>query len=104
MTIWDSICHLQWFKYTLTILFLNKNDLFEKKIPHSDIKNFFLDFDGRDYFKHCFSKLATKAGRHKEREIYIHITTANDTAMLWVVMAAVEGIILQSSLTNATLL
>ena len=62
MTIWDSICHSQWFKQTsivrpfslsnsshqadfmscrVQILFLNKNDLFEKKIPTSDIKNFF---------------------------------------------------------------
>ncbi|PBK60560.1 guanine nucleotide binding protein, alpha subunit [Armillaria solidipes] len=112
MTIWDSICHSQWFKYTSIILFLNKNDLFEKKIPHSDIKNFFPDFDGepgdvragRNYFKRRFSKLATKAGRQKEREIYVHITTATDTAMLRVVMAAVEGIVVRSSLTNATLL
>ncbi|PBK68546.1 heterotrimeric G-protein alpha subunit, GPA2-like protein [Armillaria solidipes] len=111
MTIWDSICHSQWFKYTSIILFLNKNDLFEKKIPHSDIKNFFPDFDGepgdvragRDYFKRRFSKLATKAGRHKEREIYIHITTATDTAMLRVVMAAVEGSILSSNIRAALL-
>jgi hypothetical protein len=60
MTIWDSICHSQWFKSTsivsrlvvltlasgrrltvFKILFLNKNDLFEKKIPNSNIKNFF---------------------------------------------------------------
>ncbi|PPQ73266.1 hypothetical protein CVT26_015224 [Gymnopilus dilepis] len=79
MTIWDSICHSQWFKQTSIILFLNKNDLFEKKIPTSDIKNFFPDFDGepgdiragRDYFKRRFARLAQKAGRSKEREIYI---------------------------------
>ena len=62
MTIWDSICHSQWFKQTSIvnhllayfknyeslindpsdqILFLNKNDLFERKIPTSDIKSFF---------------------------------------------------------------
>ncbi|KAL1667944.1 heterotrimeric G protein alpha subunit 4 [Schizophyllum commune] len=99
MTIWDSICHSQWFKQTSIILFLNKNDLFQRKIPHSDIKNFFPDYEGepgdvragRDYFKKRFAKLAQKAGRNKEREIYIHITTATDTAMLRVVMAAVEG-------------
>ncbi|KAF5339343.1 hypothetical protein D9611_009809 [Ephemerocybe angulata] len=98
MTIWDSICHSQWFKQTSIILFLNKNDLFEQKIPTSDIKNFFPDFDGesgdvragREYFKKRFAKLAQKAGRSKDREIYIHITTATDTAMLRVVMAAVE--------------
>ncbi|CDO70956.1 hypothetical protein BN946_scf184829.g65 [Trametes cinnabarina] len=79
------------------ILFLNKNDLFEKKVQHSDIKNFFPDFDGepgdakagREYFRKRFARLAQKANA-KEREIYIHVTTATDTAMLRVVMAAVE--------------
>jgi hypothetical protein len=64
---------------------------------------------GRDYFRKRFSRLAQKAGRSKEREIYIQyvrlrarlpflsycftasVTTATDTAMLRVVMAAVEG-------------
>ncbi|KAH9927424.1 heterotrimeric G protein alpha subunit 4 [Epithele typhae] len=98
MTIWDSICHSQWFKQTSIILFLNKNDLFEKKVQHSNIKNFFPDFDGeagdakmgREYFKKRFARLAQKANA-KEREIYIHTTTATDTAMLRVIMAAVEG-------------
>lgn len=112
MTIWDSVCHSQWFKQTSIILFLNKNDLFEKRVPVSDIKNFFPDYDGepgdiragRDYFKRRFAKLAQKAGRSKEREIYIHITTATDTAMLRVVMAAVEDTILRSNLAIAALI
>lgn len=112
MTIWDSICHSQWFKQTSIILFLNKNDLFEKKIPTSDIKNFFPDFEGeagdvkagKEYFKRRFAKLAQKAGRSKEREIYIHITTATDTVMLRVVMAAVEDIVLRSNLEIAALI
>ena len=59
MTIWDSICHSQWFKQTSIvrlhfsfvasthspsfsqILFLNKEDLFDQRIKHSDVKNFF---------------------------------------------------------------
>jgi len=111
MTIWDSICHSQWFKQTSIILFLNKNDLFENKIPHSDIKSFFPDYDGepgdvragREYFKKRFARLAQKAGRSNEREIYIHITTATDTAMLRVVMAAVEDAIISKNL-RATLM
>ncbi|KAJ7609486.1 heterotrimeric G-protein alpha subunit, GPA2-like protein [Roridomyces roridus] len=102
MTIWDSICHSQWFKQTSIILFLNKNDLFEKKIMTSDIRNFFPDFDGethsahagREYFKKRFGRLAQKAGRAKEREIYIHITTATDTENLRVIMAAIRNIML----------
>jgi guanine nucleotide-binding protein subunit alpha len=112
MTIWDSICHSQWFKQTSIILFLNKNDLFENKIKNSNIKNFFPDYDGepgdiragRDYFKKRFARLAQKAGRSKEREIYIHITTATDTDMLRVVMAAVEDIVLRANLENAALI
>ncbi|EPS99657.1 hypothetical protein FOMPIDRAFT_1024123 [Fomitopsis schrenkii] len=111
MTIWDSICHSQWFKNTSIILFLNKNDLFEKKVLHSDIRNFFPDYDGptadpaagRDYFKKRFARLAQKANQ-KEREVYIHTTTATDTEMLRVVMAAVEGIILRQSLQTAALI
>ena len=117
MTIWDSICHSQWFKQTsivriyclrneafvLThqiclpqILFLNKEDLFDQRIKHSDVKNFFpvrsiaailcaavhslcaQDYDGepgdaeagKSYFKKRFARLAQKANQ-KEREIYI---------------------------------
>jgi guanine nucleotide-binding protein subunit alpha len=111
MTIWDSICHSQWFKQTSIILFLNKNDLFERKIATSDIKSFFPDFDGesgdakagRDYFKRRFAKLAQKAGRSKEREIYIHITTATDTALLRVVMAAVEDSIVSKNIRSVML-
>ncbi|PCH33175.1 heterotrimeric G-protein alpha subunit GPA2-like protein [Wolfiporia cocos MD-104 SS10] len=110
MTIWDSICHSQWFKQTSIILFLNKNDLFEKKVEHSDIKNFFPDYDGesgdaragRDYFKKRFARLAQKANQ-KEREVYIHITTATDTAMLRVVMAAVEGTIISNNIRDIML-
>ncbi|KAJ7826310.1 heterotrimeric G-protein alpha subunit, GPA2-like protein [Mycena olivaceomarginata] len=112
MTIWDSICHSQWFKQTSIILFLNKNDLFEKKIKTSDIKSFFPDFDGepgsalagRDYFKRRFGRLAQKAGRAKEREIYIHITTATDTELLRVIMAAVEGASIVSKNIRAIML
>jgi hypothetical protein len=45
---------------------------------------------GREYFKKRFGRLAQKAGRSKEREVYIHTTTATDTQMLKMVMSAVE--------------
>jgi len=111
MAIWDSICRSQWFKLTSIILFLNKDDLFQAKVLHSDIKTYFPDFDGgpgdassgREYFKKRFARLAQKAGRSKEREIYIHITTATDTQLLRVVMAAVEDIVLGQNLEVAAL-
>lgn len=111
MTIWDSICHSQWFKQTSIILFLNKDDLFQKKILNSNIKNFFPDYEGeagdakagRDYFRRRFTRLAHKAGRSKEREIYIHVTTATDTEMLRVVMAAVEDAVISKNIREIML-
>lgn len=111
MTIWDSICHSQWFKQTSIILFLNKDDLFQKKIVNSEIKNFFPDYEGeagdakagRDYFRRRFTRLAHKAGRSKEREIYIHVTTATDTEMLRVVMAAVEDAVISKNIREIML-
>ncbi|TDL22342.1 guanine nucleotide-binding protein alpha-2 subunit [Rickenella mellea] len=113
MTIWDSICHSQWFNKTSIILFLNKDDIFRKKILHSDIKTHFPDYEGepgnaeegRQYFKSRFTKLSRKSGQARERELYVHFTNATDTALLRVVMAAVEGsIALRANLTKAALI
>ncbi|KAG6826267.1 hypothetical protein H0H92_000505 [Tricholoma furcatifolium] len=97
MMLWSSICQTPWFKSTSLvctylpcgpdvlstilrkILFLNKSDLFEEKIPSSDIKTFFPDFDGpprdaragEDYFKRKFAKIAQTENQLKTREIYI---------------------------------
>lgn len=106
MAIWDSICHSQWFKTTSLILFLNKTDIFERKVKSSPIKNFFPDYEGatgdvdegKTYFKRRFLKLSAKSNRQKEREIYTHFTNATDTALLRVVMAAVEDIIITQNL------
>jgi guanine nucleotide-binding protein subunit alpha len=112
MAIWDSICHSQWFKQTSIILFLNKTDLFEKKVKKSPIKNIFPDYDGepgsvsqgKDYFRKRFTRLSAKSGRPREREIYVHYTNATDTALLRVVMAAVEDIALRHDLNDAVLI
>ena len=124
MTIWDSICHSQWFKqtsivrcslpslslsepfspiyrfcsWTRTIFSSGRSPLPISRRPsqwvmpsssplptHPSLHTLILTFRalkdyegesgdvraGRDYFKRRFAKLAQKAGRSKEREIYI---------------------------------
>ncbi|KAL0950557.1 hypothetical protein HGRIS_007361 [Hohenbuehelia grisea] len=98
MTIWDSICHSQWFKRTTLILFMNKYDLFERKIRSSSIKRYFPDYTGDDdpkvgcrYFTKRFMDLAKKDRRlARERHTFVHTTTATNTTALKVVMRAVE--------------
>lgn len=111
MTIWDAICHSQWFKRTSIILFLNKFDLFERKLPSSDIRNYFPDYEGDpgdvkaglEYFMRRFSRLAQKAGKSRDREIYMHVTTATDTDNLRVIMAAVQDTILTNNIKRIML-
>ncbi|KLO17557.1 guanine nucleotide-binding protein alpha-2 subunit [Schizopora paradoxa] len=112
MTIWDSICHSQWFRNTSIILFLNKDDIFKEKIAHSNIKTHFPDYEGepgnvqegREYFRQRFTKLSRKSsGQAREREIYVHFTNATDTALLRVVMAAVEGTIISNNIRKILL-
>ncbi|GHJ90044.1 hypothetical protein NliqN6_6446 [Naganishia liquefaciens] len=81
-----------------SILFLNKDDVFRQQLedPNSQIADYFPDFNGptgpagyeagREYFKAQFVGL----NRSSSKEVYTHFTNATDTAMLKVVMAAVQ--------------
>ncbi|KAJ7217524.1 guanine nucleotide binding protein, alpha subunit [Mycena rebaudengoi] len=110
MTMWDSICNSQWFKYTSIMLLLTKYDIFQKKIKTSEIRTFFPDFEGesgnaaqgRDYFKKRFMSLVPKDGRPKHREIYIHVMT--DTDFLRLLMLVNEEIIMRLYLKTMKLI
>ena len=49
MKLFDSICNNKWFTETSIILFLNKKDLFEKKITKSPLTICFPDYTGRPF-------------------------------------------------------
>lgn len=46
LTIFDSICNSKWFLQTSIILFLNKIDLFKKKLPASPLNQYFPEYTG----------------------------------------------------------
>ena len=68
MALWDQISHSEWFTDTSLILFLNKNDIFAKKIKQWPLRDTYPDYDGknddveaaRSYFKKRFVRLAMK--------------------------------------------
>jgi len=47
LTLFDSICNSRWFIETSIILFLNKIDRFQEKLPVSPMKNYFPDYEGK---------------------------------------------------------
>ena len=46
LKLFDSIVNNEWFTETSVILFLNKKDLFEEKIPYSPLTIIFPDYTG----------------------------------------------------------
>ena len=99
-----DICANPAFAETPIILFLNKRDLFQKKIRDVRIggEGCFRDYDGPpndyaagvDYFLRYF----LKQNRDPDRKVFHHVTCATDTANVQVVMDSTRAMIIQDSL------
>lgn len=108
LNLFDSICNSGWFTKTSMILFLNKIDIFQKKVDHSPIQNYFPDFQppsntnfevwkaGADFFKHKFLSL----NQRKSKQVYTHLTCATDTDQIRIVLSHVNDIIIQNNLNE----
>ncbi|KAG0232902.1 hypothetical protein BGW42_007811 [Actinomortierella wolfii] len=98
LMLFDQICNSQWFINTSMILFMNKTDIFRRKIMHSSIKAYFPDYTGTDnnyqeavdFFRMRFLRL----NRSEHKEVYVHLTDATDTNLLRNIMGSVNDIIL----------
>jgi len=97
----------QWMPHTTFILFLNKKDVYEEKIHHSDIVEHFDDYRdlannaeaGKRFIFNKFNE-ARGAGRH----IYLHCTQATDENNIRVVFDAVRDSILHQNLYHFNLI
>ncbi|CAG8482217.1 7851_t:CDS:1 [Ambispora leptoticha] len=102
LMLFDSICNSQWFTNTSMILFLNKIDIFRKKIVFSPVKKYFPDYQGpNNDFKqtsHYFKKRFQRLNRSDLKEVYPHFTDATDTNLLRHIMGSVTDIILTQNL------
>lgn len=102
MMLFESLANGEWFKRKPIILFLNKVDLFKKKLAISPVKTHFPDYNGPEgnydaaakYFANRFKSI----NRMPDREIYIHYTNATDTNLLKATMDSVQDMIIQNNL------
>lgn len=51
--LFDSICNSRWFARTSIVLFLNKTDLFKRKLEKSPLRKYFPDYSGT--YMSCFA-------------------------------------------------
>lgn len=106
LKLFDSIVNNEWFLNTSVILFLNKKDLFEEKIPHSPITVCFPDYAGDGSFENASSFIRTKyinRNRNASKEIYVHLTCATDTENIDFVFKAVTNMIIAANLKKSGL-
>ncbi|ODQ78360.1 hypothetical protein BABINDRAFT_162601 [Babjeviella inositovora NRRL Y-12698] len=102
--LFNSLCNSRWFINTPFILFLNKTDIFEKKILTSSLRNYFPDYKGKPkdteeairYLEKIFLSL-----NRLRKPIYVHRTCATDTQSMRFVLTAVTDMIMQQSLKQS---
>jgi len=101
LNLFSDICDCDWFRNSSIILFLNKQDLFKKKVGIVSIKNHFPDFEGVEDFQtvSTFIEQQFVARVPESRaQIYVHLTNATSTSNFRKVFNAIKDHILVSNL------
>jgi len=101
MSLFDQICNMQWFMNTSLILFLNKKDLFEKKIKTANITAAFPEYKGAQEYDPAVQYIQSKyleINKNPDRKVAPHVTCATDTENIKVVFQAVKATILNAAL------
>ena len=112
LDLFAQIVNSKWFKETSMILFLNKKDLFEKKLKEKTFADYVNKNDKREAYagpnemQPCADfqkKLFLARNKNTEKSIYTHITTAIDTSNVKFVFNAVVAMILEENLKSSGL-
>jgi len=112
LDLFAQIVNSKWFKETSMILFLNKKDLFEKKLKEKIFSDYVNKNDKREPYEGpnemqpCADfqkKLFLARNKNTEKSIYSHITTAIDTSNVKFVFNAVVAMILEANLKSSGL-
>jgi guanine nucleotide-binding protein subunit alpha len=109
LKLFEEVCKSAWFKKTAKILFLNKKDLFIRKIESGKdpLKNYFPEYKGQDddveasinFFKELFESCGS--GSSGSPTIYTHVTTATDPDNMKFVLSSVNDIMYKLALTES---
>jgi len=101
LKLFKDICNTKWFADTAIILFLNKKDIFEKKIKKVPLTVCFPDFTGNNTYEDASQYIEDQflaQNENPRKLIYTHKTCATDTDNITVVFKAVQDIILNKIL------
>jgi len=96
LLLFDEILNSPWFAKTAFILFLNKIDLFEQKLPLSPLNKTFPEFNGGSDVNlgKQFMRSKFEAANVQQKKIFCHYTCAVDTQNIEFVFKAIRETIL----------
>ncbi|RKO94036.1 guanine nucleotide binding protein, alpha subunit [Blyttiomyces helicus] len=95
LVLFETVSNNPLLKKVNIILFLNKADLFERKLKQTSVKRYFPDYDGGNDVKSAakyFRKKFQDQNKTPEKKVYTHFTTGTDTSNMKAVIAAVRYI------------
>jgi len=101
LKLFSDVCNNKWFFHTDMILFLNKKDIFEKRIQQFSLQSCFPTYTGSNTYKeasHFIEDQFLSLNQNPQRLIYTHFTVATDTQNIQVVFNAVKDIIISKSM------
>jgi len=104
LELFDEITNAKWFQETPIITFLNKYDLFEKKMldPESpDLKVCFPEYQGGKDLNAAISFIKNRiAELNKNQNVYIHLTVAIDKQNMKLIFDSVRDSILHKHINH----
>eukprot|EP00497_Spongosphaera_streptacantha_P000446 TRINITY_DN1288_c0_g1_i1.p1 TRINITY_DN1288_c0_g1~~TRINITY_DN1288_c0_g1_i1.p1 ORF type:complete len:113 (+),score=12.42 TRINITY_DN1288_c0_g1_i1:207-545(+) len=107
LKLFDEVLEYKQFKDTDIILFLNKADVFNQKLKdNASIRTAFPDYRGPDTLKESYNYVRSqfRSKNKSDRQIYVHMTTATNTALVDTIFTDVQTTIVNNSLRRAGLL
>ena len=108
LKLFDEIVNAKWFKSTPIILFLNKSDLFKKKIKTFPLSHTFPDYDGPDEFdaacKFVKGKFLCLNESANDKRTYVHVTCCTDTENIKFVFDSVRDVLMKDLLKSMNLI
>jgi len=103
LKLFKDICNTKWFSDTSIILFLNKKDIFEKKISRVPLTVCFPDYTGSNTVEEAALYISDQflaQNENPRKTIYTHRTCATDTENITFVFRVVQDIILSQILDS----
>jgi GTPase SAR1 family protein len=103
LKLFEDTFKMDWCKNINVILFLNKSDLFRKKIEQFPITCLWPEYTGPGDFESTtkFIELEYRNRLDDSKDLYCHVTCATDTSSVQFTFNAVKSIIIRQGLSEA---